>query len=273
MVILKRRTFVNLLWIYDTPNWASFLLVVGATTLVGCAGLFALRPWVSRLHHAHNHNEIVSYFLAAVVLFYGVMVGLIAVGVWEQFSSTDEKVALEAAAVAAVYRDISAYPEPDRSRLQADLAKYVRSVIDDVWPIQQKGIIPQEDTQILWRFQHHLTWFQPSTASQGIMHTETLRTYNHLVELRRMRLHSVATGLPSAVWVVVGLGAVLTMCVAWFFKTENFSVHFWMVTLTALLLGSIIWLLVVFDHPFLGSVSIGPEAFEDVFTSLMAQDH
>jgi hypothetical protein len=42
-----------------------------------------------------------------------------------------------------------------------------------------------------------------------------------------------------------------------------------MITLTALLLGSIIWLLVVLDHPFLGSVSIGPEAFEEVFTSLM----
>ena len=56
-----------------------------------------------------------------------------------------------------------------------------------------------------------------------------------------------------------------------FGKTENFSVHFWMVTLTALLLGSIIWLLVVFDHPFLGSVSIGPEAFEEVFTALMTQ--
>jgi hypothetical protein len=72
---------------------------------------------------------------------------------------------------------------------------------------------------------------------------------------------------------VVGLGAVLTMCVAWFFKTENFSVHFWMVTLTALLLGSIIWLLVVFDHPFLGAVSIGPAAFEEVFNSLMTQGH
>src|SRR5262249_59647986 len=98
---------------------------------------------------AHNHNEIVSYFLAAVVLFYGVMVGLIAVGVWEQFSSTDEKVALEAAAVAAVYRDVSAYPEPDRSRLQADMAKYVRSVIDDAWPLQERVYNRHEDTQSL----------------------------------------------------------------------------------------------------------------------------
>jgi len=52
------------------------------------------------------------------VLFYGVMVGLIAVGVWQQFSSTDEKVALEASALAALYRDVSGYPEPARSGVE-----------------------------------------------------------------------------------------------------------------------------------------------------------
>ena len=264
---------MNLLWIYELSNWASFLLVVGLTTAVGLFGLFALRKWVSRLHVEQNHNEIVSYFLAAVVLFYGVMVGLIAVGVWEQFSSTDEKVALEASEVAAVYRDLNAYPEPDRSRLQADVREYTRYVIDKAWPLQRKEIIPPEGTDILWKFQNHLTSFQPTTSSASIIHAETLRSFNHLVELRRMRLHNVATGLPTAVWIVVVLGAVLTMSVSCFFKTRSFSVHFWMVAITSMLLGCIIWLLVVLDHPFLGQVSIGPEAFEQVYSSLMVADH
>lgn len=264
---------MNLLWIYDLPNWGSFLLIVGSTALVGILGLFALRRWVARLHNVQSHNEIVSYFLAAVVLFYGVMVGLIAVGVWEQFSSADEKVALEASAVAAVYRDISAYPEPDRARLQTDLVKYTRNVIDEAWPQQQKGIIPTKGTDILTKFQHHLSWFQPVTPSQNILHAETLRAFNHLVELRRMRLHNVDTGLPAAVWVVVALGAVLTTSVSWFFNTRSFIVHFWMVSITSLLLGCIIWLLVVLDHPFLGSVSIGPGAFEQVYTGLMTGTH
>lgn len=264
---------MNLLWIYDISNLASFLLIVGSTLVVGWAGLFALRTWVSRLHNEQNHNEIISYFLAAVVLFYGVMVGLIAVGVWEQFSSTDEKVALEASALAALYRDVSAYPEPDRSRLQSDLREYARYVIDKAWPLQQKGILPKEGTEILWNFQNHLTSFQPGMFSESILHAEALRAFNHLVELRRMRLHNVQTGLPVAVWVVVALGAVLTLSVAWFFKCRTFSVHFWMVTITATLLGSIIWLLVVMDHPFLGEISIGPEPFEQVYSSLMTANH
>lgn len=264
---------MNLLWIYNIPNWASLLLIVGVTLGVGWIGLFGLRSWVSRLHSEKNHNEVVSYFLAAVVLFYGVMVGLIAVGIWEQYSATDEKVALEASALAALYRDVGAYPEPARSHLQADLRHYTRNVIDVSWPLQRRRIIPWETNEILWKFQADLASFEPSGSSEGILHEEAMRTYNNLVELRRMRLHSVESGLPSVVWVVVVLGAVITLSVSWFFKTASFTVHFWMVTLDAALLGLIIWLLVVLDHPFLGRVSIGPEPFEQVYHSIMITGH
>lgn len=124
-----------------------------------------------------------------------------------------------------------------------------------------------------WKFQADLASFQPGMYSESMLHAEALRTYNTLVELRRMRLHNVQSGLPPAVWVVVALGAVITLSVSWFFTTVSFTVHFWMVTLTALLLGLIIWLLVILDHPFLGEVSIGPEPFEQVYTSLMTTGH
>src|SRR5258708_28705784 len=172
------------------------------------------------------------------------MVGLIAVGVWEQFSSTDEKVALEASEVAAVYRDLNAYPEPDRSRLQTDVREYTRYVIDKAWPLQRKEIIPQEGTDILWKFQNHLTSFQPTTSSASIIHAETLRSFNHLVELRRMRLHNVATGLPTAAWVVLVFAAGLTMSVSCFFETRSFNRHFWMVAIPRRLLRRLISLLV-----------------------------
>ena len=89
----------------------------------------------------------------------------------------------------------------------------------------------------------------------------------------RMRLHSVETGLPSAVWVVVVLGAVITISAGWFFQTLSFALHFWMMTLTSALLGLIIWLLVVMDHPFIGAVSVGPGPFVQVYKTVMASGH
>jgi hypothetical protein len=260
---------VTLLWIYNLPGWASFLLIVGATLAVGWSGLFGLRAWVSRLHDEHNHNEVVSYFLAAVVLFYGVMVGLIAVGVWEQYSSTDEKVALEASALAALYRDVSEFPAPHRARLQADVREYTFHVIHGAWPLQRQGIIPTQANDILWKVQDDLMSFEPATNSEDNIQNEALHAYNALVELRRMRLHSVESGLPFAVWVVIVLGAAITLAVGCFFETKSFAVHFWMISLTSALIGLIIWLLAMLDHPFLGEVSIGPEPFEQVYNTIM----
>ena len=45
---------MNLLWIYDIPNWASLLL--GSTLAVGLIGFLTLCSWVSRLHGEQNHN-------------------------------------------------------------------------------------------------------------------------------------------------------------------------------------------------------------------------
>jgi hypothetical protein len=157
--------------------------------------------------------------------------------------------------------------------LQADLRTYTQNVIDKSWPLQRKGVFPAENNEILWRFQDDLESFQPATNAQNILDAEAQRAFSNLVELRRMRLHNVESGLPAAVWVVVALGAVITLSVSWFFQTMSFAVHFWMVTLTAALLGLIIWLLVVMDHPLRGEVSIGPKPFEQVYATLMATSH
>jgi hypothetical protein len=46
-----------------------------------------------------------------------------------------------------------------------------------------------------------------------------------------------------------------------------------MVTITSMLVGCIVWLLALLDHPFLGSVSISSEAFEQVYSSLITATH
>ena len=84
-----------------------------------------------------------------------------------------------------------------------------------------------------------------------------------------MRLRKVATRLPTAVSIVVVLGAdeyqVRANC---FFKTRSFSVHFWIVGIATVVLGCVIWLLVVLDHPFLGQVFFGAERIEQPYCIL-----
>jgi len=243
--------------------------VVALALLIGVGGLLLTRKWVARLHAVAQHNEVVSYYLSTVAIFYGIMLGLIAVGVWEGYNGARTAVALEAGAVAALYRDVSGYPEPQRSTLQADLREYTRYEIDVAWAEHRKGIISPGGMQRLWRFQDKLQAFEPRTEGQKALYFETLRAYNDLVQKRSLRLDSITSHLPRPLWRFVLIGAVLSFAVSWFFQPKNLAMHLWMTAFFAVLLGLEIHLLFLMDNPYRGSIGVSPQAFQVVYDMLM----
>ncbi len=181
----------------------------------------------------------------------------------------DNKVSEEASALAALYRDVSSFPEPKRAELQTDLREYARQVIDVAWPQQRRGIVPQNSAAALMAIQTHLTSFEPATDGQKTLHAEVYREFDRIVELRRTRLRSAVTGLPAPLWVVVLVGAFISIALTWFFDMRSRSMHFWMTVMFSGLLGLQMFLVAIMDNPFRGGISVGPEAFELVYEQLM----
>jgi Protein of unknown function (DUF4239) len=118
--------------------------MVGITVAVGLAGFQLTRRWVRGVHgDEHSHNDVVSFYLAAMCVFYGITLGMLAIGIWQAYSDVDTKVGEEASVAAAIYRDVNNFSDPERAALQADLRAYVRQVVDIEWPLQRRGIVPQ----------------------------------------------------------------------------------------------------------------------------------
>jgi hypothetical protein len=189
-------------WVYDLPNWLFGVLTVLLFCAFGIGGMMATRRWVSSLHHSEaSHNDIVGYYFGAITVFYGITLGLLMVDVWTTFSEAQQKVDREASSVAAFYRDISNFSEPSRSDLQNDLRRYIRTVIDVGWPLQQKGIVPRTPNKTeLDDMGRHLAAYEPATEAQKILLSEAFHQYNEVVELRRSRHVSVTAGLSSSLW-------------------------------------------------------------------------
>ena len=261
---------MNMYWVYDLPNWLFAALTVAVAVAIGLIGFYATRNWVRRVHgHDHSHNDIVGFFLGTIGLFYGITLGLVAVATWQTFSDVDTKLDLEASALAALYRDVSSFPEPKRSELQTDLREYTRRLIDVVWPLQRRGIAPLNNAGIMNTIQTHLASVEPATESQKTLQADAYREFSRLVELRRTPLKSVTTGLPASLWVVLLVGAVVNIAVSWFFHMRSQSMHFWMTVMFSGILGLLIFLVAAMDNPFRGEISVGPEAFELVYQQLM----
>ena len=69
-------------------------------------------------------NEILGDFLQYFGVIYGLLLGLLAVATYQNHTDVEKAVAGEASSLAALYRDISAIRE------------YMRSTIEDAWPLQ-----------------------------------------------------------------------------------------------------------------------------------------
>lgn len=223
-----------------------------------------------RVHHEeHVHNDIVGFYMAGVTVLYGVSVGLLAIGAWATYADVQSKIDREASALGGLYRDISAYPEPARGIMQEDLRRYTRQVVDVGWPLQQRGIVPNNASAVLSDFQEHFMSFEPETERQKILAAEAYRTFNELTESRRARLNSVSAEMPGPLWALVLAGAFICIAVSWFFYTASFKMHFWMTILFSSLLGLLIFLIAVLDNPYRGKVSVSPEPLERVYQQVM----
>lgn len=261
---------MTMYWIYDLDLAWFGLGTVGVFAALSALGLYLTHRPVARLVGPHpGANDVVSYYFASVGVLYGLTVGLIAVATWEAYSETDKAVGTEAAALAVLYRDASSYPEPFRTDLQTLLKEYTRYVIEEAWPLQQRGEVPADGTDRVTRFQNRLYAFEPATPGQQAVHGETLRAFNSLVEHRRARLQAVTTGLPAILWWVVLIGSAITAASGFLFHLAEFRLHLILTVLIGSLMGLLVFLIAAMDNPFRGKLSIGPDAFQLVYTGLM----
>jgi len=256
-------------WIYDYPTLnigALFAFVFVAVTWL--AIFFFRRFFRSWIHGERRANDMVGFALSSFSVLYGLLVGLLAVAAYQNFSTVDDIVTKEASSLGALYGDLGGYPQPIRGRLQGELRDYTRNVIDVSWPAQRQGIVPSEGTHRVTQFVDDILRFKPTDKSTEIVHAEAFRQLNNLVEFRRARLANVTTGIPAVFWWVVGIGAFISILLVAMLDME-IHVHLILGSALSLFLGLVIFLIAAMDNPFRGEVSVGPDAFQLVYETVM----
>jgi len=256
-------------WIYDQPSAAvGLVFALGFLAFVWLATLLFHRYFHPWFHTEGRANDMVGFALSSFSVFYGILVGLIAVAAYQNFGNLEDVVTREASSLAAMYRDLGGYPQPERSRLQGWLRDYTRYEIERDWPQLQHGIVPWEGSHRLEQFMDELLAFEPRRTGEQLLHAEALRQLNSFMDLRQVRLTNVEVGIPAVMWWVVGIGAFIVLLLVAMLDMD-IHVHLTLGAALSVFLGLVIFLTAEMDHPFRGHVSVGPDAFRSVYTRLM----
>ena len=259
-----------MLRIFDLPLLITGPAIIGSLWLFAVIGLLVVRRRVlPHLRICEDDSQFSSGMMQAVMVFYGLAVALIAVSVWQTYSDTSKIISGEASALNALYRDVTSYPEPIRLDLQKGLRDYTDQVIHEAWPLQRRGLVPSAGIVYMTRFQAVLDKFDPTTEGQKLLHEETLRAYNLLIQARRQRLDAVNTGLPGVMWGVIVVGAFIGLSTSFFFKVDDVRLHAIHVLLLATFIGLVIFMIFALDQPFRGDLGLGPEPYQLIYDQLM----
>jgi membrane associated rhomboid family serine protease len=258
-------------FLFDIP-----LMVTGPILLVVLVGgtILALNAFrrhvLPRLRFGEGDGDFNAAMVASIMVFYGLATALIAVNVWEAYEKIREVTKQEAASLAVLYRNVSEYPEPVRGVLREEIRAYTYRVIHESWPLQRRGRVPTQGVGSMDRLQSALMRFEPVSEAQKGLALETLASYSRLIDARRMRVDSVERRLPGVLWLVIILGAFISLVSAFFFPVLDARVHRTQVGLLATFIGLVIFIILALDRPYDGDLGLTPEPYEIVYKQLMA---
>jgi hypothetical protein len=241
--------------------WLSALLLVALPTVIAACGPLVIRRFFPVESVAAN-NEVAGFKFATLGVVYAVILGLAVISVWEKFAEAESAATREASAVTSLYRLATGTDAAEADALRTSLAAYARSAIDDDWPAMANGAESPRTFAALNSL--YSTAMASGPAHNDAVFSAMLDQLDLVTDARRARLALAEGVVPSLVWLVLLLGAVITVGFTFFFGLGNLRVQSLMTAMLAFVIFLALYVALEIDHPFSGPISVEPEGLRHV---------
>jgi hypothetical protein len=259
-------------WLDQQPPEALVLYFPILFVALAWIGIFVVRPflriWLKRQPGA---NDLVAYASGGFILFYGLLLGLLSVATYQNTKDVEDNIKREALSLGTIYRSSNGYPEPLKGELQANLRDYTLYVIKKDWPAHRKGVVQMGGENRLQVVREQLLSFEPTGKTEEILHSEVLKYFNTMIGHREHRLSGVTTSIPTVLWYVVAIGALINIAFMWMLDMK-FMPNIILNGLVSFFLGIMIFLIYTMDRPLRGAVSVSPDAYKSMYDVVMKWD-
>jgi Protein of unknown function (DUF4239) len=247
-------------WLQSLPTWVLALVIVGGFLAVTLYAGYAVGRFTSD-EVRRQHNDLAGFILAVIGVVYAVLLGFVAIGVWERFENAEARTYDEAANLALVYRDASSFPQA--RGLRAAIARYVNTVIDDEWPKMKEGGRSLAARQEVEKIDAAVRELRVPDARAANVQAQMLGAMGNALSDRDERMSIDAHGINEIMWLVLAVGAIVTVGFTCLFGFKQTLMQQLMVGSLSLLIGLVLFLTFSLDYPFRGDVAIRPDAFEN----------
>jgi Protein of unknown function (DUF4239) len=250
-------------------------LALVAASVIGVAAVCIALLWLARrspwnerfAREVREHDEAFAFLGVA----YAVLLAFVVIQAYTSYNDAKSGAEAEAEAILQLSRTAEAFSPEQLARLEGLLVCYGRAVIHDAWPAMQE----EESSALVndWgtRFRRQALLTEGDTFVERASFRQLLTEQDHRIEGRRTRLAEAIRTVPEPLWLVLLLGAVLT--VGWVILGSSrlgfFPVQAAVVASVTAMVASVLFLVWFLDHPFANeSGSITPIEMEHTLETI-----
>jgi hypothetical protein len=248
------------------PTWLVVLLCITLAVGVSVIGLVLVRRLVSA-SLMKLHNDVAGFIFATLGVIYAVVLAFVVLVVWEELNNAQENTSNETAVALTINRTIDVVPDAEQARdLKRAFRKYVELVVTCEFPAQRRFEDCTESRKALVSFWHAVAGLDPNSMEEQNIQAALLAQLGEMQKLRRLRQEAVTDHVPTPIWGGIIIGAFLTIGFTFLFGAENRWAQTLMTACLGAMIGLVISIILIMDHPFMGDVAVQPDGFEHILS-------
>jgi hypothetical protein len=236
------------------------IAVVVGSVAASISLLWCVRKWIT-VDLLRKHHEMTGYIFAVVGTLNAVLLGMVVIEAQSRFQQARTNEAAEASNIADVRLYAEHLPEPTRSRIDEHVRNYIKIILEEEWDApaeKQPNPDAVREIHIIW---NTISKFVPTNNREQNLHSIMLSEVAQAFDLRRFRITTGRHGIPTVLWCVMIIGAVITEMFSLMFAAENVRLQAFMVGLLAVTLSMSMLVVYVLGTPYRGDWKIRPEQY------------
>jgi hypothetical protein len=232
-------------------NLVEAALVVAGVMVVAVGGMLLVRRRAPEGSYFEDGDRAAGVF-GVLATGFAVLLGFVVFLAFESFDTSRSGAGAEAQVVAEQFETAQLMPAAVRGRFSGELICYARSVVHQEWPQMESGSLGDGFNPWGVTMFHTLRTTKPQSAREQIALGKWLDQRTDRQDARNDRTHGAEGVIPTPLWIVLFLSAVIIFVFMLFFADsgERAIVQAMMMGSVAIVITSTLLLLWFLDNPY-----------------------
>ena len=255
-------------WLLNLPLFWMAVVVLAATYLV-TAGIYWVVIKLAVGDRARSFKAVSPGMLPPLGILFALLVGFIAVEVWNNFDKAKLAVATEASALRAVVLLAGNFPDEQKMRIYALIDRHIEESINREWPAMahRRATLSTLRANALIEALQDVLSLKPVDDSQRTAQPEIVKALETAMDARRQRIVVSQSSVGTVKWAGIVLQALCTLVAIAMVHSDNRLACAIAMTLFATGIALSLLLIAAYSRPFTGEISVKPDLLRQIVTS------